>query len=313
MHVLTADDLRQSLDYPSLIDAIDAMFRDGCTSPVRHHHSIDTPHGLNPTLLLMPAWRQGDIIGIKIITVFPENGEQGLPAVMGSYMLINGVNGLPLAMLDGPELTARRTACGSALASRYLSREDSSTLLMVGTGVMAPHLIRAHASVRPIKKVKIWGRNADKSAALADALAGEAFSVEPVSDLEAAVGDVDIITCATLSREPLVKGAWLKPGQHLDLVGAFTPEMREADDACLQRARVYCDTRTGAATEAGDLVQPLASGAITQDDIIGDLFDLVAGSCEKRQSTEDITYFKSAGTALEDLAAAKLAYDRQNP
>ncbi len=312
MRLISADDLRQVLDYPSLIDAIDAMFRDGCTAPVRHHHGIDTPDGLDPTLLLMPAWRQGDVIGIKIITVFPENGAQGLPAVMGSYMLINGANGVPLAMLDGPELTARRTASGSALASRYLSRKASHDLLMVGTGVLAGHLIRAHACVRPIRRVRVWGRNPDKAAAVAETLAAEGLDIAAADDLEAAARDADIISCATLSRAPLIKGDWLRPGQHLDLVGAFTPDMREADDTCLKRARVYCDTRAGAASEAGDLVQPLAGGVITHEDILGDLFDMAAGDCPGRQSPDDITYFKSAGTALEDLAAAKLAFERLN-
>jgi len=310
MKIISAEDLRQRLDYPSLIDAIDAMFESGCTVPTRHHHSIDTPGGLDPTMLLMPAWRQGDIIGVKIVTVFPENSAQGLPAVMGSYMLIDGKNGTPLALLDGTELTALKTASVSALASRYLSRKDSSVLLMVGTGVLAPHLIRAHATVRPFTGIMVWGRNPDKARSLVETLDIQGASISVETNLQAAVGKADVISCATLANDPLVMGGWLKPGQHLDLVGSFKPDMREADDDCIRRARVYCDTRDGAMKEAGDLVQPLANGTLRAEDVIGDLSDMAKATCALRESADDITYFKSAGSALEDLAAAKLAFER---
>ncbi|NQU58270.1 MAG: ornithine cyclodeaminase family protein [Rhodospirillales bacterium] len=312
MRVISAEDLRRSLDFPSLIDAIDVMFRDGCTVPVRHHHSIETPDGLDPTLLLMPAWAQGDAIGVKIVTVFPENGEKNLPAVMGAYMLMDGQTGAPLVMLEGAELTARKTACVSALASRYLSREGASTLLMVGTGVLAPNLIRAHATVRPISDVMIWGRNFEKATALAEEFVGENYSVRAVEDLQIATGEADVISCATLARQPLINGDWLRPGQHLDLVGSFKPDMREADDVCVKRSKIYCDTRDGAMKEAGDLVQPIANGTLRAEDVIGDLFDMARATCALRQSVDDITYFKSAGSALEDLAAAKLAFAREN-
>lgn len=312
MRVISAEDLQQSLDFPSLIDAIDVMFREGCTVPVRHHHNIETPDGADPTLLLMPAWQQGDVIGIKIVTVFPDNGSKNLPAVMGAYMLLDGTSGAPLAMLEGAELTARKTACVSALASRYLSRPDSSTLLMVGTGVLAPNLIRAHAAVRPITEVLVWGRNRDKAELVARGQAGESYAVRAVDNLRDAVGQADVISCATLAQLPLIEGDWLLPGQHLDLVGSFKPDMREADDVCVRRSKVYCDTRDGAMKEAGDLVQPLANGTLRAEDMIGDLFDMARGTCALRESGDDITYFKSAGSALEDLAAAKLAFGREN-
>jgi len=310
VRLISAEDLARVLDYPSLIDAIDAMFRDGCDVPVRHHHTIETPNGLDPTLLLMPAWATGDVIGVKIVTVFPENGARALPAVMGSYLLIDGTTGIPMAMMDGAELTARRTAAASALASRYLSREDSKTLLMVGTGVLAPHLIRAHGTARPIERVLVWGRDGGKAETLAGRMAGEGIEAEAAPDLEGAVAQADIVSCATLARAPLIRGAWLGPGQHLDLVGGFTPEMREADDDCVARARVYCDTRGGAMQEAGDLTQPLAGGILKPEGVIGDLFDLARGQAPGRGGDEEITFFKSAGTALEDLAAAKLAFER---
>ncbi len=310
MRVITAEELKASLDYGSLIAAIDEGFRGECTVPLRHHHTLPSAEGADATLLLMPAWGGGDSIGVKIATVFPDNGRRNLPVVMASYMLLSAETGEPLAMIDGTELTARRTASTSALASRYLSRADSRRLLMVGTGVLAPHLIRAHATVRPVREVVIWGRSRKKAAALAAKLNQEDFQVAAAADLESAAREADIISCATLARDPLIHGAWLRPGQHLDLVGGFTPEMREADDDAVRRAALFVDTRAGALKEAGDVVGPLRRGVITEADIRGDLSELARGVTAGRAGDDEITLFKSAGTALEDLAAARLAFRR---
>lgn len=312
MRTISAEDLRATLDYADLVERIRAFFKEPVTVPVRHHHTIAMADDPDATLLLMPAWSEGTALGVKIATVFPGNGERGLPAVMASYILLDGATGEPVAMIDGPELTARRTAAASALASSYLSRTDSASLLMVGTGVMAPHLIRAHRSQRPIERVLIWGRTPVKAEALAERMRAEGVEAEVVGQLETATPTADIISCATLSRTPLVHGAWLVPGQHVDLVGAFTPEMRETDDAAVARARVYVDTRDGALEEGGDIVQAMASGAIAREDVNGDLFDLTRGRVRGRTGAEEITLFKSTGTALEDLAAATLAYERVN-
>lgn len=308
MRIVSADDLSRVLDYGSLADAIADMFRSDCEMPVRHHHTVETTDGPDATLLLMPAWRVNRHIGVKIVTIFPGNGAKGLPAVMGNYLLMDGTTGQPVAMLDGQELTVRRTAAASALAARYLAREDSRTLLMVGTGAMAPHLVHAHATVRPITDVLIWGRSPDKAAGLAKLLDESRLSVRHATDLAAAVGEADIISCATLSADPLVQGRWLKPGQHVDLVGAFTPAMRESDDEAVRRARVYVDTRDGALTEGGDVVQPIRDGVIAAEDIQGDLYQLTRGEVAGRGSADEITLFKATGAALEDLAAAELAY-----
>jgi len=318
MRTVTAEELGALLDDRALIEALRAMFVAGCEAPVRHHHTI-AQTGNDATLLLMPAWEaataRGGAVGIKIVTVYPDNGAKGLPAVMGNYMLLDGATGTPQALIDGQELTVRRTAAASALAAGYLAREDAQVLTMIGTGALAPHLVRAHATVRPIDEVRIWGRSPEKARALAAALKeslGEMSGDRPINvqamvDREAAVTDADVISCATLSSDPLVKGAWLTPGQHLDLVGGFTPAMRETDDAAIERARVYVDTRAGATSEAGDIVQPLKSGVLTEEAIQGDLFELTRGEAKGRGGAEEITLFKSVGTALEDLAAAKLA------
>ncbi len=309
MRILSADDVAGALPFPRLVEALREAFRSDIVAPMRHHHTIERPGEPDATLLLMPAWTAGanGHVGVKIASAFPGNSARSLPSIMASYVLMDGDTGRPVAMLDGGMLTLRRTAAASALAASYLARDDVHRLVMVGAGALAPHLIEAHASVRPIETVAIWNHKAGRAEKLAAQLADRPYAVTAVSDLEAAVRDADIISCATLSSEPLVSGDWLKPGAHLDLVGSFTPAMRESDDAAVRRARVYVDTRAGALKEAGDIVLPIKAGVIGEADICGDLFDLCRGTTEGRRSAEEITLFKSVGTALEDLAAAELA------
>jgi alanine dehydrogenase len=322
LRILSAAEVDAALDDLVLIDRLDGLFRAGCEMPTRHHHSIKSPLGpgsADALLLLMPAWTRGPSgrIGVKVVTVFPDNGKRALPSIYGQYLLLDGETGASLALLDGTMLTKRRTACASGLASRYLSRPDAGRLLMIGTGALAPQLIRVHAKVRPIREVAIWGRRPEQAQALARDLAdtlpvalGRPIEVRAAADRKEAVGRADIISCATLSKEPLVEGDWLREGQHLDLVGAYTPQMRESDDKAVWRARVYVDTRTGAPKEGGDIAQPLANGTIDEDDVIGDLFELARGQQSGRLPGDrtTITLFKSVGAALEDLAAAELAF-----
>ncbi len=310
MRILSAADVEGALDWDGLVERLRRAFRRGAEVPVRHHHEIANPGGPEGTLLLMPAWQTGQHIGIKVATIFPDNDARGLPSVMGAYLLLDAKSGAPIALIDGPMLTVKRTAAASALASSYLSRPDCERFLMIGTGSLAPYLIMAHASVRPICNVLIWGRSPDKAARLAKRLDRPDFRVAATDDLEAAARGAHVISCATLSRDPLVRGDWLQPGQHLDLVGAFRPDMRESDDTAIRRARVFVDTRDGALAEAGDIVQPIESGVLDPDDVAGDLFDLTRGERAGRRFYDQITLFKSVGTALEDLAAAELAAER---
>jgi alanine dehydrogenase len=316
MRILSAGEVDGALDDIALIDRLEAMFKAGCEMPLRHHHTL--PQG---TLLLMPAWTARHI-GIKLVTVFPDNARRALPSVLGQYMLLDGGTGQTVALLDGTILTKRRTACASGLAARYLAPASATRLLMIGTGALAPHLIRVHAKVRPIREVAIWGRRPAAAEALARELAaslpaalGRPVTVRAVANRKAAVAEADIVSCATLSKEPLVEGDWLREGQHIDLVGAYTPEMRESDDKAVWRSRVYVDTRAGALKEGGDIVQPLRNGTIEEDDVIADLFELVRGEQTGRLpgDTASITLFKSVGTALEDLAAAELAVAGRGP
>jgi ornithine cyclodeaminase len=311
MRIVDAETVHRLLDFPSLVEALRRAFRDGCEVPLRHHHAIpaSAAGGSDGTLLLMPAWRAGGSLGVKIVTVFPDNARRSLPAVHGTYLLLDAATGIPAAMLDGTALTLRRTAAASALAASYLARPDSTVHLMVGTGALAPHLVAAHAAVRPIRQTLVWGRDPQKAAALAARLGADGIAAWPVADLAAAAAIADIVTCATLAREPLIRGAWLKPGVHLDLVGGYTPEMREADDTAVARARVFIDTEA-ALHEAGDIVQPLRSGVLAREQIAGDLSGLCRGQQPGRRDAAEITLFKSVGTALEDLAAAQLGVSR---
>lgn len=302
MKIYDADTVARRLPYATLIDALDTAFRGGVHVPPRAHHTIGKSDRRDGTLLLMPAWRDGGGLGVKIATVFPDNRD--CAAVQANYFLLDGDTGVPRAVIEGRELTLRRTAAASALASRYLSRPDAVTLLQIGTGKLAPHMIAAHRAVRPIERVLIWGRSSDKARRLADGLQG--VDAAAVADLATAISQADIVSCATLSEEPLIHGGWLRGGQHLDLVGAFTPEMRETDSAAVARAQVFVDTYEGALQEAGDIVQAIRDGTIEEKDVAADLAELAQGVHPGRGSAEDITLFKSVGTALEDLVAAEL-------
>ncbi len=300
--------VRARLPFPALVDRLAAAFADpSIIVPVRHHHTVPVPGAPEATLLLMPAWRPGTHIGLKSVTVFPGNSRVSLPSIMGVYLLLSGETGAPIAMLDGPMLTVRRTAAASALAARFLARPDAHRLTVIGTGALAPHLAEAHASVRQITHITIVGRDLEKARQTAALLSALPATIEATTDIAAAIRSAHIVSCATLAQEPVIHGAWLAPGTHVDLVGGFTPTMREADDATITRAELYCDTRAGAMHEAGDLVQPLRAGLISETSVRGDLFELVRGTAPLRSGSAAITLFKSVGTAIEDLAAAELA------
>ena len=291
MRHFTAAEVDAALDFPSLIDALATSFRGGFHAPQRHHHEIDRASEPSATALLMPAWttpggKAGDFLGTKIVNVYPGNSARGLPAVLGLYVLQSGLTGAPLATIDGTRLTQWRTAAASALAARYLAR--------------------AHASQRPIETIAVWNHRPEGARRVAESLASGGFNAYAADRLEDAVREADVISCATLSQAPLVAGAWLAPGQHLDLVGAFNLHMREADDAALRRARVFIDTNA-ALSEGGDVALGLKSGALTYTDIVADLAALVGGA-PGRASAQEITLFKSVGAAIEDLAAAMLVW-----
>jgi ornithine cyclodeaminase len=318
MRIVTADEIEASLSYPMLVDVLEHAFRTGAIAPPRHHHAVKLKDRPDATLLLMPAWSSsapgaetaGGYIGIKSVTVFPDAGKFGKPAVQGAYLLLSTETGELLALMDAPRLTVWRTAAASALAARHLAPANANRMLMVGAGALAPYLVRAHASVRPIRSVTIWNRTSAGAQRLAGKLAAMGLAATATADLETAVRGADLISTATLSTVPLIRGAWLKPGTHLDCVGAFRPDMRETDDDLVQRARIWVDTREGAMSEAGDILQPLQAGLIQPGKIEGDLYELARGSAPLRRSADEITMFKSVGASIEDLAAAVAVYEQ---
>lgn len=299
--------IEKHLNYLELVDALRDGFSAPPIVPSRLHYSIENPtDNTENTLLIMPAWNPGKQIGVKIVTVAPENKVYNLESINGLYLLLNAVTGIPQAILDAKPITNWRTACASALASKYLSRKNSSTLLLIGTGTLPPYLIKAHCAVRPIEKVLIWGRSAAKAENIKHQLSDLNLDIEIINNIANRISEADIVCCATLSKTPLIFGNDLKEGQHLDLIGAYKPNMREVDDNTLLRSDIFVDNIEMAPKETGDLFIPITDGTISIKDIKGDLFDLCSNKIEGRTSEKTITIFKSVGHALEDLVTANL-------
>lgn len=295
--------LHQILDFKSLIPALKVGLRKDISVPKRHHHTFHR----DSTLLLMPAWVDGEYLGVKLITVLPHNRQIGLPSIRGTYSLFNAETGEAIAQIDAPVLTNFRTAAASALAASYLAPVNAERLLMVGTGSLAPFLIRAHLAVRSYREVLVWGRNYDKAESLVQSFEGE-LNITPVTDLADAAQSADVITVATMARNPIIKGEMLRPGTHLDLVGSYLPDMREADDDAISRAKIYIDTPDGL-QESGDLMQPMQNKVIEMGNIAGTLSGLVSESVPGRTEASDITLYKSVGHASQDLITAIFAYE----
>lgn len=304
-----AEAVASALPWDALIASIEEIVvKEGAVAPDRTVHPIPVPDGDDAALLLKPGWVIGDVIAVKVVTFFPDNGALELPTVNAGVLLFNGTNGTFLGACDGNELTTRRTAAASAVAAKRLARADAKRLLVVGTGALSPMTAQAHSAVRDFDVVEVWGRSEEKAQRVANHLVTLGINAVASEDLDASVSQADVISCVTGATSPLVKGALLKEGAHVDLIGAFTPQMRESDDDVIRRATVFVDTYDDG-TLAGDLAQPLEAGLISRDDLASDLRGLVAGDHPGRTTDEQITMFKSAGFALEDVAAASLVFD----
>ncbi|BAI70835.1 ornithine cyclodeaminase [Azospirillum sp. B510] len=308
MRTVSGAELRSVLHHRMLIERLRQSFRAGVEAPPPLRQRVETYGASDAELTLAPAWQVNQAIGVRIDTVFPDNAGSDLPRTQGVYLLVDGKTGVPQVLMDSSATLGRRSAAASsALAASYLARPDAERMLVVGTGPLALELIEAYTALRPIRHVLVWGREAQKARKLAARFHRPKFRIEATADLEGAVRGAEIVVCATAAREPLIHGDWLQPGQHLDLLGGVTPGMREADDGCVRRARVFVDCRERTPVTAGDIAQPLGSGVLSPDDIAGDLFELGRGERAGRRFYDQITLFKSVGTALADLCAARLA------
>ena len=309
---IDANFIENNTIFPELIQELRAFFlQKNIIAPMRHHHDFPNPSvNTDSTLLLMPVWNPNENAGVKIVTVSPENAQFNLPSIHGAYIYLDAIKGTIKAILEAKSLTVKRTAAASALASSYLSKQDSNSMLMIGTGALSTNLIQAHTSVRPIKTVYIWGRNFEKAKVIASKFKNEKFTVQPIHTIEEKISEVAIVSCATLSKTPLILGKYLKKGQHIDLVGAYKTDMREADDETISKSSVYLDTFQGGLKESGDIVIPIQNGTLKKEDIKGDLFQLSSKETEGRLNNNEITVFKSVGHAIEDLAAATYYFNK---
>lgn len=307
MRWIASEELRTGLDLTSLIDALEDGHRgsrpeltEGLIGPDATRYLIRSAHD------------GGAFLGSKLITIVPDNPDKrGLPAVQSVIVLFDVKSGAPTVALDATELTYWKTAADSALGTRYLSRRDARILVMAGAGGVAPWLVRGHLLARPgLEKVLVWNRTPSRARDCVRMLNDEGIAAQTADDLEQAVRQADIVSTATMARQPILQGAWLKPGVHVDLVGSFSPDTREADDATVRRARLFVDCRESAIEGVGDIRTPLETGVIKISDIKGDLYDLVSGRVAGRVNEKDITLFKNAGGAHLDLMVAAAVLDR---
>jgi ornithine cyclodeaminase/alanine dehydrogenase-like protein (mu-crystallin family) len=314
VRVLTRADLARLLPPADLIPALERAFRRLAEGACRVPPRGVLPVGDDGVLLLMPAVATGGDdggLGAKLVTSFADNRRRGHPTISACYVLLDETTGRPLALLEGTVLTALRTGATSALAARYLARPDAGRVACFGSGVQAAFQLRCLAAVRPLTRVAVVGRDPARARAFAEAMTRElGVPVEVAGDPAAALDQADLVTCATTATTPIVAGARLRPGVHVDAVGAFRPTDREVDTEVVRRARVVVDTYAGALEEAGDVLIPLGEGVVGRDHIAAELAEVVSGRRPGRTRPDEITLFKSVGFALEDLAAARLAYNR---
>jgi ornithine cyclodeaminase len=312
MRFVSGEEVHRLCAWPELVAALRASHEGPRVLIARA--SIETERdGATQTYFNLPAFLPGVAMGTKIATILPDNPirHPGVPAVQALYALFDGDDGSPAAVIDGTALTYRKTAADSALGAQLLSPEDARVLLVVGAGGLAPYLARAHLAIRPsLHRVLVWNRTAERATALADGLRDEGIEAEATSDLEVAVRQADILTCSTAATAPLVAGAWLKPGAHLDLVGGFTPTMRECDDAAVRLARLFIDEATINLDACGDLIDPIRRGVVARAKVEGDLYDLCRPGWDARRRPDDITLFKNGGGGHLDLFTALFIRDR---
>jgi len=313
MLMLDAETIMSRLSYTTLVDELRAMHLD---RKALHSDLLMESVGagdITNHFLIRAGWQPGQAVGAKIVSIFPGNNlDRVRPSIQAVYLLFEGKNGTPVAVLDGTAITYLKTATDSALGAQILAREDITSMLMIGAGEMARHLIAAHCAIRPsIKEVYVWNRTASKARQLCEGDLPKQFQqvqFRAVEDLAQSAGKVGLISSATATNTPIIRGEWLQAGTHIDLVGAFTPEMREADDECLRRASLFVDARETTIELIGELMIPIAEAVINADDIRADLSDLCQKKHPGRSSSDEITLYKNGGGGHLDLMVARIIY-----
>ncbi len=316
MRYVGPQEVADGLPYGDLVESLRQIYQADGLAARRDLIDLKELGGADGTCMaFMPAWGPGHDLTAKIFTLFPNNREEGLSTVYATVLVFDSANGSLKAVVDGTEITRRRTVCMSALAADYLARKDSRHLLVCGAGALALHAVLAHAAVRPIERVEIWARREEAAESVVRSLRGQCGDLEltVVTDLPEACRRADIVTCLTSSAKPIVFGDWITPGTHLDFVGSHDPGKRECDDEVARMSNIYVDVMETAMCEAGDILIPLKAGVISAAQIIGDLSDLTRGTVTGRAGVEEITLFKSTGSSLADMAAAELAVSNTEP
>jgi len=309
MKIITADDVNKVMRFPQLIDVLQQGYAGRYTMPPRQVLRL-APSATNfDAFALLPSW-DDRLIAVKAFTYFPSNPKPPYQLLYSEILLFDRAHGEPLALVDGVSVTLWRTAGISGLAARLLARPDAKTLLLVGTGNLAPYLIRAQASVRPLTRVLVWGRTPARAHAVVARMSAElpAITFAVADNLEQACGAADIIVAATGAHEPLVRGDWVRPGTHTDFIGNHHADKRECDTALVKKAKVYVDSRDNCFREAGEILVPIAEGAFRKEDVVGQLSEMCAGTVPLRENAREITLFKSVGMAYSDLLGAGLVY-----
>lgn len=306
MRVIEAADVHRVLEFPIAMEALRATFGGEASAPPRLMYRLDGGKS-HDVFALLPAWSD-DVVGVKAFTYLPDNAGKGSEVLHANILLFDRKSGVPLALVEGRSVTFWRTAAMTALAADYLARRDAARLLVCGTGNLSPYLALAHAAIRPIREIGIWGRNHEKAARVVEELHGRRadIDIQVVNDLESAAREADIICCATASREPIILGEWVRPGTHAGFIGNHERHARECDTEMVVKSRIYVDSRVNVLNEAGEILIPIEEGRLHEADVMGELSELCAGRVAGRASDGEITLFKSVGTALADLAAARL-------
>ena len=306
MNYFDSSAVKKALPYPELIDALAQGLQLPIKAPPR---SFFAPNDDASCVLIMPAWKAKEVFGVKLVSVWPSNKDIGSPTVSAVYVLLSCENGMPLAVIDGTELTLRRTAAAAALAARILARKNSQTLAILGTGALSVPMVQAHASVMHFKNILIWGRQKNKALSVVAELKNLGIESTYSEDLDATLKQADVVAAATTATEPFILSKWLQPGTHLGLIGAFTPQMAEAEPALMSKVQVFADNRSAVLEKGGEILQAIDQGIISPSSIEGELSELASAPTRSwRNNDQAITVFKSVGFASLDLIAADLVF-----